>query len=133
MKYSQIRDMEAPNETNARHVYEIIESIEDYGWDGMPILVYAKADRLITGSHRLAAMKIFEKLWLDGEYRNNKKILDRVEDIICDRIDVAESVDDEIEAWEERHPDEDLPLDRLPEIFAGTWVERYKDELPEWD
>lgn len=108
------------NETDAEHVEEIKRSIMENGWQGAPILVSETYGMLITGSHRLAALK---------------DICDTDWDFDMDSLgDVAEPVDDIIAAWCEENDCTigDLPYDWLSQVFEGTWVEEYKDEIIEW-
>lgn len=108
------------NSTYADHVFEIKNSIMENGWQGCPILVSEAHNRLITGSHRLAALQ---------DISNNEWDFD------LDSLgDVAENVDDILDAWCEEHDCtiDDLPYDDLCAIFSGTWVEQYADDLKEW-
>ena len=47
---------------------------------------------------------------------------------------MAEPVDDIINAWCEENDCtiDEIAYDNLGQIFAGTWVEQYKDEIAEW-
>ncbi len=117
MKYDEISAMGEINATDAAKVAELAESIKADGWQGAPILVCNMG--LVTGSHRLAALGM-----LDGEGYDGDAMYD----------DIAEDVTDEVNAWCEAngHGYDGLPWDSLREVFAGTWVERYKDEIVEW-
>ncbi len=118
MKASKILDYVEINETDPSRVHSLAESIRANGWQGAPILVAESFGMLITGSHRQAALKE-----LDDDF-----------DFDVDELgDVAEPVDDLINAWCEENDTciDDVRYDCLAEIFAGTWVEQYKDEL-EW-
>lgn len=102
------------NKTDPRKVSEIIDSITANGWHGSPILVSTSHGRLITGSHRLEALKSLD---FDPD----------------DLGDVAEDVDDIIDKWCEDNDStiDDIDHSDLAQIFRGTWVEQYKDEI-EW-
>lgn len=120
MKATEIMHYSEINETMADHLAEIKESIKTNGWQGAPILVCESLGCLITGSHRLAAIKA---------------IADEDWDFDLDSLgDVAEPVDDIINAWCEENDCtiSDIPYDCLSQVFAGTWVEDYKDEIVEW-
>lgn len=108
------------NAIEAAHVDSIKKSILADGWNGAPILVCATHDMLITGSHRLAALKdIYDNEW----------------DFDLDSLgDVAEPVDDILDAWCEENDCtiDDIPYDCLSQVFSGTWVEQYKDAIVEW-
>lgn len=112
MCYSEINDVMADR------LEEIKTSIKENGWQGAPILVCESMGCLITGSHRLAALKAIAD-----------------EDFDLDGLgDVAEPVDDIINAWCEENDCtiNDIPYDCLSQVFAGTWVEQYADEIIEW-
>lgn len=108
------------NETDENRVAEIKCSILENGWKGAPILVSEMYSMLITGSHRLAALKsIYDNDW----------------DFDLDSLgDVAESVDDILATWCEENncAINDIPFDCLSQVFDGTWVAEYKDEIIEW-
>lgn len=116
----EIINYNAINDTDQDRVAEIKRSIMENGWQGAPILVSEAHSRLITGSHRLTALKdIYDNEW----------------DFDLDSLgDVAESVDDIIDAWCEENDCtiSDIPLDSLSMVFEGTWVEEYKDDIVEW-
>lgn len=119
MTYTEIRGCVPVNRTNKAHVRKIADSILTNGWQGMPILTYGDT-YLITGSHRLAALKLLER---------------EQDDYDPDELgDIAEDVTDEINEYCAANDVtiDELPYDSLSDIFAGTWVERYKDELVEW-
>lgn len=120
MKATEIINYITINETNAQRVAEIKASIMANGWQGAPILVSAAHNCLITGSHRLAALK---------------DIYDDELDFDLDSLgDVAEDVDDILDAWcaENDASIDEILLNNLSSVFAGTWVESYKDEIVEW-
>lgn len=118
MKATEILHFAEINKTASQRVEELVNSIRANGWQGAPILVVESMGRLITGSHRLAALNA---LYEDG--------FD-----IDDLGGVAEPVDDIINAWCEENDAciDDIRLDSLSDVFAGTWVEQYKDEIEEW-
>lgn len=114
MSYAEINSIEAAR------TLELKKSIMDNGWIGAPILVSTSRGMLITGSHRLAALKSI----CDSNWSFDLDALG----------DVAEDVDDIINAWCEENDCtiDDLPYDCLSLVFAGTWVEDYKDDIVEW-
>ena len=119
MTYMQISCYATPNDTDREHVDEIAQSILKHGWDGVPILVDSVQGVCLTGSHRMAALR---HLADDS-------------DMDVDDMTVALDVHDILEDWyDSQDPDDvdELPLDNLSAIFAGTEVEEYKDQLPEW-
>lgn len=119
MTYMQISCYATPNDTDSKHVDEIAQSILRHGWDGAPILVDSVQGFCLTGSHRMAALQ---------------HLADDT-DMDVDDMTVALDVHDILEDWyDSQDPDtiDELPLDNLSAIFAGTEVEKYKDQLPEW-
>jgi hypothetical protein len=120
VNYYEIRSLTPVNDVDSAKVETIIESIKAHGWTGAPILVCADAGTLITGSHRLAALKALAR---DFEYDGDA--------LDCD---VAEDVSDIVEAWCEANDStiDDIRFDSLAEVFAGTRIEAYADEIEEW-
>ena len=119
MTYMQISCYAPPNSTDREHVDEIAQSILQHGWDGAPILVDSVQGICLTGSHRMAALQ---------------HLADDT-DMDVDDMTVALDVHDILEDWyDSQDPDavDELPLDNLRTIFAGTEIEEYKDQLPEW-
>lgn len=106
------------NEVAEDKVNEIAESMKENGYVGCPILVFN--DQLLTGSHRLSALKQLEDEGFD----------------IYD-WDVAEDVTDLVNEAFEKFEEEngwsrDMDYSDLGWMFNGTWVEEYKDEIAEW-
>lgn len=118
MRYDEIAAYGEINGTDEAKVAELAESIRENGWQGAPILVCNLG--LVTGSHRLAALGLLDK---DGSYDG---------DALSE--DVAEDVTDLINAYCEREGIgyDEIEFDRLRDVFAGTWVEEYKDQIVEW-
>lgn len=119
MKWTDIMCYAPINDTDPEKVREIAESIKANGWQGAPILVVEGHGQLVTGSHRMAALNLIQdETWMD---------LDELGEI-------AETVDDIVEAWCEENDAslDELPYDNLEAVFAGTWVEEYKNEIVEW-
>ena len=112
------------NSVDDKKVANLVDRMLQHGWQGMPILLCGST--LITGSHRRAALCKIEEMWGEALWAGTP--MDRPQVLTQD---VAEDVTDLIEDWAERNADCDIPFDRLRLIFAGTWVEEYKDEL-EW-
>lgn len=114
--YFDISSLPTVNEVDQNKVEEIKGSILANGWQGAPIL-YTNLG-LVTGSHRLAALQEIEE---SGE-----------DDVLFENI--AEDVTDIINDYCESHDTywDELDFSNLGAIFAGTWVEDYKDEIREW-
>ena len=116
MTSESIKGFAKVNSTEAGKVEEIAESIRENGYIGAPILVAAASGILITGSHRLAALELL------------------ADEMDVDDMEVAEDVQDIIDAWCEENDAtaDEIDFSSLASVFAGTWVEQYKDELEEW-
>lgn len=115
--YEDIKCLPLVNDVDEKKVSEIKESILKNGWHGAPIL-YTNLG-LVTGSHRLAALREIEETGED-------------DDVLFEEI--AEDVTDIVNEYCESHDTywDELDFGNLGEIFAGTWVEEYKDEIREW-
>lgn len=115
--YFDISSLPTVNEVDQNKVEEIKKSILENGWLGAPIL-YTNMG-LVTGSHRLAALQEIEETGED-------------DDVLFE--DIAEDVTHIINSYCEEHDIcwDELDFGNLGEIFAGTWVEEYKDEIREW-
>ena len=116
MTYSEIKYFTPVNDVDNDRAHAIAESIREKGFVGAPILVCAASGILITGSHRLAALEEIS------------------EDLDVDEMEVAEDVQDIIDAWCEANDAsiDDIDFSSLANVFAGTWVEQFKDEITEW-
>lgn len=117
--YEDIKCLPLVNDVDEKKVSEIKESILKNGWEGAPILYTDMG--LVTGSHRLAALQKIEE---------DDDVID--DDVLFE--DIAEDVTDIINDYCEKNDMtwEDLDFSYLREIFAGTWVDEYKDEIREW-
>lgn len=107
------------NPTDPAKVRALADSIAVNGWTGAPLLVSEPYGQMITGSHRLAALRL----------------LDEEGDLDLDTLgDVAEDVTDLLADWCEATAStiDEIPFDDLGSIFAGTRIEDYKSELAEW-
>lgn len=120
MKATEILGYTPINSTSADHVAEIKGSILQNGWQGAPILVSQAHAMLITGSHRLAALEYIASTDYDFD--------------LDDLGDVAEDVDDILDAWCEENDAsiDEIPFDYLRAVFGGTWVEDYYSQAEEW-
>lgn len=113
--YEDIKCLPLVNDVDEKKVSEIKKSILENGWQGAPIL-YTNMG-LVTGSHRLAALREIEETEDDDDVLF-ENIAEDVTDIIndyCEKNDMT---------WDE------LDFSYLREIFTGTWVEEY--EIREW-
>lgn len=116
MTYEEIKGFAPVNATDPEKVAAIADSIRRNGWTGAPILVAAASGILVTGSHRLAALRLIDEE--DG----------------LDDLDVAEDVQDLIDAWCEENDAslDDIDFSSLANVFRGTRIEQYKNEMEEW-
>lgn len=110
-----ILDYESVNGVDENKVATLVESIKTNGWLYCPILTYGNT--LITGSHRLAAIKAL--------YEEDFNI-----NFDCAR-DVTDIIDDKLENGMDWY-DINNNLDNLSALFENTWVEKYKDMMEEW-
>lgn len=115
--YFDISSLPTVNEVDQNKVEEIKESILANGWQGAPIL-YTNLG-LVTGSHRFAALQEIEESGEDDDV-----LFENVAEDVTDIVNEYCSANDTY--WDE------LDFGNLGEIFAGTWVEEYKDEIREW-
>lgn len=118
MTFGEIAWMHEINEVDEEKVNKIAESIKTNGWTGCPILVYN--DQLLTGSHRLAALK---KLGDDGEDVWDMEVAEDVTEIAEENIRKRE---------EEKGWAPDIDFGNIGWLLKGSWVEEYKDEIVEW-
>lgn len=118
MTYRQIKGFALINDIDNDKVEKIANSIKENGFVGCPILVIN--DQLLTGSHRLAALKMLDENGIN-----------------VDDMQVAEDVTGLVNEAFERFNEEngyypDLDFSDIGWIFKGTWIEEYKDEIEEW-
>lgn len=88
MTFAQIEGMYGINEIDPEKVNQIAESIQKSGWVGCPILVFN--DQLLTGSHRLAALKQLDD---DGVDVWDMDVAEDVTDIVNSAIAAREEAD----------------------------------------
>ena len=120
MRYDHISHYTPLNAVSPDKVAALVESMLERGWVGCPILIYGES--LIPGSHGFAALQ---------------QIAHEHPDAAVLPQDIAEDVPDIIEARLSEYESEhgyipDIEYDHIGWLFEGTWVERYKDSLPEW-
>ena len=125
MSFREIEYFAAINDVDQNKVDEIKESIKANGFIGCPILICGES--LITGSHRLTALKQL------AEQEDNDEIdYIGVRDLIV-AADVTDLVDEAMRKFEEENGYTiDIQFDNIGWLFEGTWVERYKSEIEEW-
>ncbi|MFB5191701.1 ParB N-terminal domain-containing protein [Alicyclobacillus fastidiosus] len=129
--FADIGWMREINDTEAEKVNELVESLLKKGWQGAPILFHSEWG-LVTGSHRFAAL---QKLY--GMLQHAEKFdTETIEQInfVLRETDLAEDVTDIVDDYCKREdiPFDWLPFDDLESVFAGTRIEKYKEEIAEW-
>lgn len=117
MTYEDIKYFVPVNSTDADKVDDLVKDMLENGWRGAPILT--AGEELITGSHRLAALKKINDMWLEDELQECPVVLSE---------EVAEDVSDILEEKEI----DTIDYADIGSIFAGTWVEQYKEGIVEW-
>lgn len=119
MKLRDIIGFSLINDVSDEKVIRLAESIKENGFIGCPILV--AYDSLLTGSHRLAALKYL--------------VIDLGMNDLLD-ADVAEDVTEIVEEHILQRIEDgygsDIQYDSLRWYLSGSWVENYKDEIEEW-
>ena len=125
MRFREIEYFAPINEVDENKVNEIAESIKANGFIGCPILVCGET--LITGSHRLTALKQL------AEQEDNEEIdYIGVRDMFV-AADVTDIIENAIQKFEEENGyTPDIRYDDIGWIFKGTWVEKFRDEIEEW-
>lgn len=119
-KFDDIKTFEPINNMEEEKVTKLIKSLRKNGWKGCPILIHD--GELLTGSHRLIALKNIEIIDKEAKVLKEYVALD-VTDIVDNRI--LELSDDEF--------DYDIDYSNLGPLFEGTEIEKYKDEIKEWE
>lgn len=122
----QLIGMRPLNATEETKVNDLVSSMLENGWQGAPVLVYG--EELLTGSHRITALRKIVDMCDDGE-------LDSLPDFFYE--DIGEDVSDLVEEAFAKFEDEngycpELDCSDLGWMFEGTWVEEYMNEIAEW-
>lgn len=123
MSYYKIKAYPLINDVDTDKVEHLMQSMLDSGWHGAPILFCDTC--LITGSHRLQALKNLDNMYYDVD----SDIQDKIDRVLCNDA-IAINVTDIINEYCVNN-DCDIDFSSLGNIFAGTWVEQYKNEI-EW-
>lgn len=118
MTYLNIENLALINEVDEEKVNEIAENMRKNGFVGCPILIWN--DTLMTGSHRLAALKKLEEEGVD--------VFDW--EVAEDVTEIAEENFAKFE--EENGWQRDIDFSDIGWLLKGSWVEEYKDEIVEW-
>lgn len=126
MTYNEIYWMAQINAVDENKVNALVSSMLENGWQGCPILILN--DQLLTGSHRIAALKKIEEMYRNDEISDRPEVLDQ--DIAEDVTDIVEENLAKLE--EENGYVDDIQYDNIGWLLKGSWVEEYKDEIAEW-
>ncbi len=127
MKAVKIIRLAPINETDESKVQELVASMKESGFIGCPMLVWGET--LLTGSHRLAALKaLIKECDAADDYTKRDEI---------EGWDVAEDVTDICQENYDKFVDEngyepDIDYSNIGWLLAGSWVEEYKDQIEEW-
>ncbi len=118
MTFNDIKYCNPINDIDPAYVEELAQLIKTKGWLGCPMLVYG--DNLLTGSHRLAALK---KLYNDGVDIDDLEVAEDITDIVEDKLAKFENDHGYIP---------DIDYQNIGWLLDDTWVEQYRDEIAEW-
>lgn len=125
--YEDIRDCELVNHIESQKLKHLIHSFLTNGWKGMPILYCATLNCLVTGSHRLAALRYLEDTYNDYSSEKQETIDKLFESV--ETIDVSDIINSYCESNDCTF--EQIDFSNLKDVFADTEIEKYKQEL-EW-
>lgn len=121
--YTKVKYLEL-NITDSAKVEALAADILTNGWNGAPVLFVAETG-LVTGSHRVAALRLLEQQY---EETGDEAITYILESEIA--LDVTDIINAHCEeygmTWD------DIDFSSIGEIFEGTEVEQYKNEIVEW-
>ncbi|UED70717.1 ParB N-terminal domain-containing protein [Brevibacillus sp. HD3.3A] len=125
--YFDIKNYAGINPVEETKVQELVASMLENGWQGAPIL-YVEDTGLVTGSHRLEALKRLEKMYDNADEETQS----RIDEILSAQIalDVTEIINSFCE--ENACSYDEIDFSSLRSIFEGTEVEQYAAELAEW-
>lgn len=125
--YETIKNFAGINAVVEPKVKELVDSMLKNGWQGAPIL-FVEDTGLVTGSHRLEALKRLEKMYDNADEETQSHI----EEIL--NAEIALDVTDIINSFCEENACsyDEIDFSSLRSIFEGTEVEQYAAELAEW-
>jgi len=125
--YDAIKHFGGLNEVDEKKVQAIMDSLLANGWKGAPLL-YVEGHGLVTGSHRLEALKRLDRM----AEKADDELFNRIDAILSAPIalDVTGIVNDYCARNDCTF--DDIDFSDLSEVFEGTEVEQYADEIEEW-
>lgn len=114
---SEILTVDMINSVDEEKVNELMENIKANGYIGAPIFVHAGINQLVTGSHRLEALK---------------RLAEENEDLytIEVAIDVSKLVDNALNR--EGRTYQEIDYSDIGWMFEGTELEQFASETEEW-
>ena len=136
MLYNEIKDYPSINDTDIAKSHCLAQGMIRDGWIGCPIIIFH--DALLTGSHRLAALKEVELMWFSGKLKHYPSVLcqdvalDLTEDI---ELHLADKNIGFIAPGIYMNPNGlifKLSYFDIGWLLEGTPVEIYKKEIKEW-
>lgn len=135
MNYYDIQCLAQINEVDGDKVDELVTSMLENGWQGAPILAIPDS-MLVTGSHRIAALRTIWDRYNTGEYEDNEVLEAKAAELLNNddiAYDVTDLVEDAFQSYRELNDEEpEFDFDEIGWIFEGTEVEKWKSEIAEW-
>lgn len=125
-QFSKINNFDLLNKVDDAKVNEILNSLLANGWQGAPVLYCDYG--LVTGSHRLAALRKINAMLDDADGDEFNKLYDILDSV--EALDVTDIINKHCEDNDYTYADIDFAF--LGDVFKGTEVEQYKDEIVEW-
>lgn len=125
-QFSKINNFDLLNKVDDAKVNEILNSLLANGWKGAPVLYCDYG--LVTGSHRLAALRKINAMLDDADGDEFNKLYDILDSV--EALDVTDIINRYCEDNDYTYLDIDFSF--LGNVFKGTEVEQYKNEIEEW-
>jgi hypothetical protein len=120
VKYHNIQCYLPVNDTDETRVEELVKSMLVNGWVGCPILVLGES--LLTGSHRLAALRKIAEEHPEAEVLT-QDVAEDVTEIVNERLLAHEAEYGYIP---------DIDYSSIGWLLEDSWVAAYSDEIVEW-
>ncbi|MDU6347593.1 MAG: ParB N-terminal domain-containing protein [Clostridium sp.] len=114
---SEILTIDMINAVDEEKVNDLMESIRVKGYVGAPLFVHAGINQLVTGSHRLEALK---RLAEENEDLYDTEVA----------IDVSEMVDEALTRDGRTYAE--IDYSDIGWMFEGTELEQFESETEEW-
>lgn len=137
MNYSDIKYFKTINDTSVEIVSSLADSMISCGWQGCPIILFY--DNLLTGSHRLEALREVERRWKSGKLDDYPNVLTETVAVdltneICEHLSVRGINILAPNLFVDSHDGLtcELSYDDIGWLLSGTSVDKYKSEIKEW-